>query len=823
MLISAHIITLTSVVGYALHNGEDRTSDNQDMWQILLEGEDCQRALMRQIPPMIKWETLKGNVMYTARGCQTRDNCQLMMEEKSEEFIREKDTQCADKTKSDISERSFCPWYNIETINPDRFPEHLRETRCCFDMRAEYNVTCEEITYVIPILVREKNAKNDFVKKLYTLPVGCTSAKAVRVAEGTDEGGEKGNIGSDSDNVKDASDKTDDGTIQTTPDGGHHIDVDQTEDIKASLLTHLQSEGTARVTETTHAYHASDENDRITEESDNGEFTAKSNDSNISHNETVNDPSTNSTSPKISGKSVSTMTLNTSYYVEATDRVDDVMVGTTIPSLPRVSNSREEDTGNGSTTSSILDEHTSEKDYVETIYIDDNTTATYKQLISKASESLEYLDEDQGNSIIDRKSTVPGEIMTTEMSKVFSTYSDRNTSDGTTGVNFKNAAFDSDNDTVDVDDVFHSNVTVELGKTTTKITWLTEDNNNDSYTPNSTGNDTGMTFETNTQNQKGNNTGKTLETYTQNPIGNKTNANLETEEAEVGSGDLSGDMIDDIGSGDEAKTDVNEEGLGEILDTASGGGTEGKSKDTLDPYDDIPISAYKTTGIYLYSGDDRQYYDVDFSFDDTTSDTNSETESRGSGHAPGVDNMEFSGSGSSPGVGDMEFSESGYASGVDDTEFSPSGDASGVGDLELNSSRSSPGASDRTLDVSEDYEEENSTLTKSDIHSSNDTSSDTTGDTSEEHPGDSLYNTLNSTGHFFNNSGGLQYNSSSDFLAGNASNLDYFSNVTTLLHSLPDTTTDFSDRVLSTTPGDETSHDTTEVVQEVTNAADDHI
>ena len=43
------------------------------------------------------------------------------------------------------------------------------------------------------------------------------------------------------------------------------------------------------------------------------------------------------------------------------------------------------------------------------------------------------------------------------------------------------------------------------------------------------------------------------------------------------------------------------------------------------------------------------------------------------------------------------------------------------------------------------------------------------------------------------------------------------------MHSLPDTTTDFSDQVVTITPGDETSHDTTEVVQEVTNAADDHI
>ena len=553
------------------------------------------------------------------------------------------------------------------------------------------------------------------------------------------------------------------------------------------------------------------------------------------------------------------MTLNTS-YVEATDRIDDVMVGTTIPSPAPVSNSREEDTGNSPTTSST-DENTSDKNYVETTYIDDNTTATYKQLLSKASKSSEHLNDDQGNTIMDRKATVPGRIMTSEMSKVLSTYSDRNTSDSTTGVNFTNDAFDSDNVTVDVDDVFHTNnVTGELGKTTTKITWLTEDDNtNDSYTPNSTGNDTGMTFETNTQNQEGNNTGKTLETYTQNPIGNKTNANLETEKAEDGSGDLSGDMMYDVGSGDEAKTDASEDSSGEILDTASGEGTEGKSKETLDPDDDIHISEYKTTGIYQYSGDDLHYYDVDFSFDDTTSDTNGETESIGSGDASGVDDMESSGSGSSPGVGDMEFSGSGDASGVDDMEFGGSGDASGVddmefsgsgdasgvgdiessgsgsspgvgdmefsgsgdasdvGDLEFHGSRSSPGASDRTLDASEDYEEENSTLTKSDIHSSNDT---------DEHSGDSLYNTLNSTGQFLNNSDGLPYNSSSDFLvtdSGNASNLDYFSNVTTILHSLPHTTTDFSDRVVSTTPGDETSHDTTEVVQEVTNAADDHI
>lgn len=86
--------------------------------------------------------------------------------------------------EKNVQDRSLCPWYNVLSHNPDRYPVDIVEARCkctnCIGVGAQSGAGCEPVYYNVPVLWRTNTCLEDGSYKYENgwqkIAVGCTCA-----------------------------------------------------------------------------------------------------------------------------------------------------------------------------------------------------------------------------------------------------------------------------------------------------------------------------------------------------------------------------------------------------------------------------------------------------------------------------------------------------------------------------------------------------------------------------------------------------------------------------------------------------------------------
>ena len=85
-----------------------------------------------------------------------------------------------------VQGRSLCPWYNVLSHDPNRYPVDLVEARCkctsCVGVDSKSGAGCEPVYYNVPVLWRANTCLKDgsykYDKGWEKIAVGCTCAMA---------------------------------------------------------------------------------------------------------------------------------------------------------------------------------------------------------------------------------------------------------------------------------------------------------------------------------------------------------------------------------------------------------------------------------------------------------------------------------------------------------------------------------------------------------------------------------------------------------------------------------------------------------------------
>ena len=88
--------------------------------------------------------------------------------------------------EKDVQDRSLCPWYNVLSHDPDRYPVDMVEARCkctsCLGVGGGTGAGCEPVHYNVPVLWRSDTCLEDGTYKYENgwqkVAVGCTCAMA---------------------------------------------------------------------------------------------------------------------------------------------------------------------------------------------------------------------------------------------------------------------------------------------------------------------------------------------------------------------------------------------------------------------------------------------------------------------------------------------------------------------------------------------------------------------------------------------------------------------------------------------------------------------